>query len=209
MVQQEIKPTRTELIAIKRKIALYDRGYKLLKMKRDGLVLEFFNILSKARNIRSKIIADYKKAEEKLIIATGVDGETSVRSAAFARREDPKVTMGSKNVMGTLVPTTLQSATVKRRIDQRGYGVIGISVRIDEATDAYEQLVEDIIVAAELETTLRRLIEEIEKNKRIVNALEFRILPELRKNESFIRTRLEEMERENVFRLKRIKTTIA
>jgi V/A-type H+/Na+-transporting ATPase subunit D len=178
-------------------------------MKRDGLVLEFFNILSKARDIRSKIIADYKKAEEKLIIATGVDGETSVRSAAFARREDPKVTMGSKNVMGTLVPTTLQSATVKRRIDQRGYGVIGMSVRIDEATDAYEQLVEDIIVAAELETTLRRLIEEIEKNKRIVNALEFRILPELRKNESFIRTRLEEMERENVFRLKRIKTTIA
>jgi V/A-type H+-transporting ATPase subunit D len=209
MVQQEIKPTRTELIAIKRKIALYDRGYKLLKMKRDGLVLEFFNILSKARDIRSKIIADYKKAEEKLIIATGVDGETSVRSAAFARREDPKVTMGSKNVMGTLVPTTLQSATVKRRIDQRGYGVIGMSVRINEATDAYEQLVEDIIVAAELETTLRRLIEEIEKNKRIVNALEFRILPELRKNESFIRTRLEEMERENVFRLKRIKTTIA
>ncbi|VVB61808.1 V-type ATP synthase subunit D [uncultured archaeon] len=205
MVQQEIKPTRTELIAIKRKIALYDRGYKLLKMKRDGLVLEFFNILSKARDIRSKIIADYKKADEKLIIATGVDGETTVRSVAFSRREDPKVTMGSKNVMGTLVPTTLQSATVKRRIDQRGYGVIGISVRIDEATDAYEQLVEDIIVAAELETTLRRLIEEIEKNKRIVNALEFRILPELRKNESFIRTRLEEMERENVFRLKRSK----
>ena len=208
MVKQEIKPTRTELIAIKRKIALYDRGYKLLKMKRDGLVLEFFNILSKARDIRSKIIADYKKAEEKLIIATGVDGETSVRSVAFARREDPKVTMGSKNVMGILVPTTLESATVKRRIDQRGYGIIGMSVRIDEAADAYEQLVEDIIVAAELETTLRRLIEEIEKNKRIVNALEFRILPELKKNEAFIRTRLEEMERENVFRLKRIKTTI-
>ncbi len=38
MVQQEVKPTRTELIAIKRKIALYNRGYKLLKMKRDGLI---------------------------------------------------------------------------------------------------------------------------------------------------------------------------
>lgn len=208
MVKQEIKPTRTELIAIKRKIALYDRGYKLLKMKRDGLILEFFNILSKARDIRSKIIADYKNGEEKLIIATGVDGETMVHSVAFARREDPKVTMGSKNVMGILVPTTLVSATVKRRIDQRGYGIIGMSVRIDEAADAFEQLVEDIIVAAELETTLRKLIEEIEKNKRIVNALEFRILPELKKNEAFIRTHLEEMERENVFRLKRIKVSL-
>jgi V/A-type H+-transporting ATPase subunit D len=209
MVKQEVKPTRTELIAIKRKIALYDRGYKLLKMKRDGLVLEFFNILSKARDIRSRIISDYKKADEKLTIATGVDGETAVYSVAFSRHEDPKVVMGSKNVMGTLVPTTLESGTVKRRIDQRGYGIIGMSVRIDEAADAYEQLVEDIILAAELETTLRKLIEEIEKNKRIVNALEFRILPELKKNEAFIRTRLEEMERENVFRLKRIKTTIA
>jgi V/A-type H+-transporting ATPase subunit D len=209
MVKQEVKPTRTELIAIKRKIALYDRGYKLLKMKRDGLVLEFFNILSKARDIRSKIISDYKKADEKLTIATGVDGETAVYSVAFSRHEDPKVIMGSKNVMGTLVPTTLESGTVKRRIDQRGYGIIGMSVRIDEAADAYEQLVEDIILAAELETTLRKLVEEIEKNKRIVNALEFRILPELKKNEAFIRTRLEEMERENVFRLKRIKTTIA
>jgi V/A-type H+-transporting ATPase subunit D len=209
MVKQEIKPTRTELIAIKRKIALYDRGHKLLKMKRDGLVLEFFNILSKAKNIRSKIIADYKKAEEKLTIARAVDGEIVVNSVAFSRREDPKVVMGSKNVMGTLVPTTLESGTVKRRVDQRGYGIIGMSVRIDETTDAYEQLVEDIILAAELETTLRKLVEEIEKNKRIVNALEFRILPELKKNEAFIRTRLEEMERENVFRLKRIKTTIA
>jgi V/A-type H+/Na+-transporting ATPase subunit D len=209
MVKQEVKPTRTELIAIKRKIALYDRGYKLLKMKRDGLVLEFFNILSKARDIRSRIISDYKKADEKLTIATGVDGETAVYSVAFSRHDDPKVVMGSKNVMGTLVPTTLESGTVKRRIDQRGYGIIGMSVRIDEAADAYEQLVEDIILAAELETTLRKLIEEIEKNKRIVNALEFRILPELKKNEAFIRTRLEEMERENVFRLKRIKTTIA
>lgn len=209
MVKQEIKPTRTELIAIKRKIALYDRGHKLLKMKRDGLVLEFFNILSKAKNIRSKIISDYKKAEEKLTITTAVDGEIVVNSVAFSRREDPKVVMGSKNVMGTLVPTTLESGTVKRRVDQRGYGIIGMSVRIDETADAYEQLVEDIILAAELETTLRKLVEEIEKNKRIVNALEFRILPELKKNEAFIRTRLEEMERENVFRLKRIKTTIA
>lgn len=209
MVKQEIKPTRTELIAVKRKITLYERGHKLLKMKRDGLVLEFFNILSKARDIRSKIIQDYKKADERLTIATGVDGETTVNSVAFSIRDDPKVLMGSKNVMGTLVPTTLESGTVKRRIDQRGYGVVGMSVRIDEAADAYEQLVEDIILAAELETTLRRLVEEIEKNKRIVNALEFRILPELKSNEAFIRTRLEEMERENIFRLKRIKSTIA
>jgi V/A-type H+-transporting ATPase subunit D len=177
-------------------------------MKRDGLVFEFFNVLTKARDIRYRIQQDYKKADEKLTIATSVDGETTVTSVAFAIREDPNVVMGCKNVMGVAVPTTLEKGTVKRRIDERGYGIIGTSVRIDEATDAFEQLVEDIILAAELETTLRRLIEEIEKTKRIVNALEFRILPELRKIESYIQTRLEELERENIFRLKRIKTSI-
>lgn len=209
MVKTDVKPTRTELIAVKRKIALYERGYKLLKMKRDGLILEFFNILSKARDIRSQIIADYKKAEDRLTIVKSVDGETAVNSAAFAIRQDPTVRMGSKNVMGVVVPTTLESGTVKRRIDQRGYGVVGMSVRVNEAAASYEQLVEHIILAAELETTLKRLLEEIEKNKRIVNALEFKLLPELRSTETFIESRLEEMERENVFRLKRIKSDIA
>jgi V/A-type H+-transporting ATPase subunit D len=190
---------------------LYDIYYKMLMEYNKDLQVN--NVKSETQKdnwiTQEQVLDVYKKAEEKLTIATGVDGETAVQSVAFSRHEDPKVIMGSKNVMGTLVPTTLESGTVKRRIDQRGYGIIGMSVRIDEAADAYEQLVEDIILAAELETTLRKLVEEIEKNKRIVNALEFRILPELKKNETFIRTRLEEMERENVFRLKRIKTTIA
>ena len=207
MILQDVKPTRMELNEIRAKIALSERGYKLLKMKRDGLMLEFFNIFSKARDIRSKMTQHYKKAEERLNIAKCVDGENAVASAAFAIANDPKVTMSSKNVMGVVVPTTLESGTVKRRIDQRGYGIVGMSTRINEATSAYEQLVEDIIVAAELETTLKRLIEEIETTKRKVNALEFKILPELKETEAFIRLRLEEIERENVFRLKRIKSS--
>ncbi len=83
--------------------------------------------------------------------------------------------------------------------------MIGTSPRIDEAAEAYENLVEDVIVAAEIETTLRRLIEEIEKVKRRVNALEYRVIPELKATEAFIRQRLEEMERDNFMRLKRFK----
>ena len=205
MVQYDIKPTRMELIEVRRKITFSEKGHKLLKMKRDGLIIEFFNVLSKARNIRTQMITDFREADEKLSIAKCTEGETAILSAAYAVGNDPKVIMGSKNVMGVVVPTTIESGTVKRRIDKRGYGVVGMSVRIDEATESYEQVVQDIILAAELETTLKKLIDEIERTKRRVNALEFKVIPNLKETESFIRLRLEEMERDNVFRLKRIK----
>ena len=63
-----------------------------------------------------------------------------------------------------------------------------------------------MVKAAELETTMKKLLEEIERTKRRVNALEFKVLPELEEIERFIRFRLEEMERDNIFRLKRIKS---
>ncbi|KAF5043671.1 V-type ATP synthase subunit D [anaerobic digester metagenome] len=52
---------------------------------------------------------------------------------------------------------------------------------------------------------MKKLLEEVEKTKRRVNALEFKVIPELQEAEAFIRLRLEEMERENTFRLKRVK----
>ena len=94
-------------------------------------------------------------------------------------------------------------------MDQRGYGVIGTSTYIDEATGAFENLVETIVQAAEIETTMKKLLDEIEKTKRRVNALEFKVIPELQEAEAFIELRLEEMERENIFRLKRIKEKAA
>jgi V/A-type H+-transporting ATPase subunit D len=49
MALRDIKPTRSELITLKRKIQLSERGYKILKMKRDGLILEFFKVLAEQR----------------------------------------------------------------------------------------------------------------------------------------------------------------
>jgi V/A-type H+-transporting ATPase subunit D len=49
------------------------------------------------------------------------------------------------------------------------------------------------------------MLDEIEKTKRRVNALEFKLLPELRTNQEYIEQKLEEQEREEIFRLKKIK----
>src|SRR5207245_8896404 len=108
--------------------------------------------------------------------------------------------------MGIIVPK-IDAKSVRKKLEDRGYGIITTSARIDEAAEAYEALVEDIVVAAEIETTMRRLIEEIEKVKRRVNALEYRVIPELKTTEAFIRQRLEAMTRGNVVRLHGCKGT--
>lgn len=200
----EVKATRSELLNLKRRIKIAETGHRLLSMKRDGLILEFFNVLEKAKEMRRKIIEDYRIAERKIALAEAVDGSLAVRSAAFTRKETPMIEMEYRNVMGVLVPV-VRGKGVRKRLMERGYGIIGTSARIDEAVSAFENLIEDIMRAAEVETTLRRILEEIEKTKRRVNALEYRIIPTLKGMASFIAFRLEEMDRESIFRLKRIK----
>jgi V/A-type H+-transporting ATPase subunit D len=200
----DVKPTRSELIQLKKRIQLSERGHKLLKMKRDGLILEFFKILNEARNVRTELDAAYLRAEEVINLASAVNGMVTVRSVAFTAKESPEISLSGKNIMGVVVPK-ISSTGVKKPLLERGYGIIGTNSYIDEAADAYEDLVEKIITAAELETTMKRLLDEIEKTKRRVNALEFKVIPELVAAMKFIRFALEEMERENTFRLKRIK----
>ncbi|HUV25661.1 MAG TPA: V-type ATP synthase subunit D [Methanomassiliicoccales archaeon] len=204
MAQKEVKPTRSELLQIKKKIKLTQAGHKILKMKRDGLVLEFFKILEQAKEIRQKVVDDYQIAMDKIAVAKAVDGVITVQSAAFALKSHPEIKLRSKNVMGLVVPE-IETTSIRSKVDERGYGVIGTSSFIDEAADAFENLVETIVLAAEVETTMKRLLDEIEKTKRRVNALEYRVIPDLQEAEAFIEFRLEEMERENIFRLKRIK----
>ena len=70
---------------------------------------------------------------------------------------------------------------------------------------SFGSLIERMVKAAEMEATLKRLLSEIEATKRRVNALEFKVIPELEEARVFIQLRLEEMEREETFRLKRFK----
>jgi len=204
MAIREVNPTRSELLEVQKKIILTKNGHRILKLKRDGLILEFFKILDQARDLRVEIARRYNEAHQRIAIANAVDGGIAVRSASMALTGHPEIQLRSRNLMGVVVPN-IKSSKIVAPLPERGYGIIGTSPRIDEATDAYENLVETIVKAAELETTMKKLLEEIDRTKRRVNALEFKILPELEEIERFIRFSLDEMERDNIFRLKHIK----
>ncbi len=200
---QAVKPTRSELMNLKKSIKLAKSGYSLLKKKRDGLILDFFEILKKVKNLRGEIVAEYKLASDAMNVARMHESDIKVQSIAMAVKNSPRVKIGSKNIMGVVVPSIGEVQLQKSSLD-RGYGVYS-SAAVDDASASYERLVEKIVKTAETETAMRKLLKEIEKTKRRVNALEFEVIPRMEKTRSFIQLRLEEAERENVFRMKRIK----
>jgi V/A-type H+-transporting ATPase subunit D len=201
---KDVKPTRKNLMEIEDRIELSERGHDTLEQKRDGLIMEFQDILDQAKDVRSNLEDDYDRAQRSINMARAMEGDVAVRGAAAALKEHPEITVESNSVMGVSVPQ-IDSTRVQKRLDQRGYGVLGTSARIDEAAEAYEELLESIILAAEIETAMWKLLDEIETTKRRVNALEFKLLPDLRENQEYIEQKLEEQEREEIFRLKKIK----
>jgi len=201
---KDVKPTRKELMQIEDRIELSERGHDTLEKKRDGLIMEFMDILDQAQDVRTDLEDAYADAQRSIDLARAMEGDVTVRGAAAALKEHPEITTQSKNIMGVVVPQ-IESSKVKKSLEERGYGVMGTSARIDEAASDYEELLEQIILAAEVETAMKKMLEEIETTKRRVNALEFKLLPELRENQEYIEQKLEEQEREEIFRMKKIK----
>ena len=200
----DIKPTRSELINLKRRIKQTSSGYNLLKMKRDGLFHEFRTLLSEMIAAREELVGTFRDALQAINLASSIEGGLSVKSAAIAASKLPEVEVSRRNIMGVVVPK-VEGQNLKLSAEDRGLGMVGGSPYIDEAADAYSLLVEKVVKAAEMEATLKRLLEEIEATKRRVNALEFKVIPEMKEAQTFIQLRLEEMEREETFRLKRFK----
>ena len=200
----DIKPTRSELIKLKARIKQTKNGYKLLKMKRDGLFHEFRTLLSEMIKAKRDLTDAYRLAKTRIDLANAIEGGLAVRAAAIANSAHPEVEVERRNIMGVVVPSVTGS-NLKSTFSERGIGFIGSSPYIDEASDSFSELIEKIVKASEMEATLKRLLAEIEATKRRVNALEFKVIPELEKAKVLIQLRLEEMEREETFRLKRFK----
>ena len=200
----DIKPTRSELIKLKGRIKQTKNGYKLLKMKRDGLFHEFRQLLAEMIQAKRELTDAYRLAKTRIDLANAIEGGLAVRAAAIANSAHPEVEVSPRNIMGVVVPS-VSGTNLKSTFAERGVGFIGSSPHIDEASDSFSELIEKIVRASEMEATLKRLLAEIEATKRRVNALEFKVIPELEEAKVFIQLRLEEMEREETFRLKRFK----
>lgn len=204
---EDVKTTRLELIETRNRIRLAENGHKLLKQKRDVLVLEFFKIMKQAQDLRAELNSKMRGAFDALAMAQAYHGIIEVENISMAVKKAPNIEVQSRNVMGVHIPH-IKGEFVSKTIEERGYSIQGSSAKIDEASGAFEKSLEIVIKLAETENALKRLIKEIEKTKRRVNALDYIMIPNLRSTAKYIRMRLEEMEREQFISLKTIKAQL-
>ena len=193
-----------ELIKKNAQIKLAEQGRDLLREKMDALIQEFFHIMVSVSKSREELEETAEKAQRCLLIAQAVDDPVTLKSASLATKRVVSLDIKGKNIMGVPVPLVEKRSVVKSVLE-RGYSIIGMSGRIDEVAEQYEAELDLIIELAETETSLRRLGDEIQMNRRRVNALEQVLIPELKKQAKYIKIAIEEREREDLYRLKKVK----
>jgi V/A-type H+-transporting ATPase subunit D len=199
-----INPTRMELLGIKKKRKLAEKGHKLLSEKRDALVVQFFNVISDRNTLRTKTDKELSEAFTSLIDAQMIMGQQRVDRATGSIPELEDVPMSTVNIMGVHVPK-IEHDAIPPRSGKPLYSYIDTSAKLDQASEEFHSLLMDILRLAEIEGTIERLAIEIEKTKRRVNALEHIFIPRLKATEKYIEMQLQEREREDFFRRKRIK----
>jgi V/A-type H+-transporting ATPase subunit D len=202
-----ITPTRTELIRLRKRVALAQRGHDLLKEKMDALVMEFFEILKRIRGARERALQQLSVAHRSLSVCFAVMGTIETFQASKEARKELQLGVSTRNIMGVVVPS-LEVEKIERDALARGYSLHMTSSTMDDASKEFEKALKLLIELAEMEESARALARELEKTKRRVNALEYIIIPRLEGTIKFISMKFDERERENFSRLKRIKAMI-
>ena len=197
----DIRPTRLEYIRAKRRIRIAQKGLKLLKLKRQALILEFFNISKTSARLRSELQSELIKGYQSIRMAEMLDGEMRLENEAMKIPQLKKLQILPRNVMGVRIPK-LEGGTREQGLTEY---LLELPTSISEAIKAFQEVHKIVLDVAEKETTLRKLLYEIEKTKRKANAIENVFIPNLEAAVKFITFRLDEIERDTFTMLKTVK----
>jgi V/A-type H+-transporting ATPase subunit D len=196
-----IRPTRLEYIRTKRRIVIAKKGLKLLKLKRQALILEFFNASKTAAALRRGLQTELIKGYKSIKVAEMLAGTMRLENEAMKIPQLSNLQIKAKNVMGVRIPK-LQGGSSDKALTEH---ILELPPSINEAIKAFQNVHKMVLDVAEKETTLRKLLYEIEKTKRKSNAIENVFIPRLESAVKFIVFRLAEMERDTFIMLKTVK----
>lgn len=207
MAIMRVNPTRMELKRLKSRLKTAERGHKLLKDKTDEMIRQFIIYANRNRQLRVEVERELGEAMKNFVLARAVMQPCEVEEALAYPSRTVTLDCDKKSVMSVVVPSIKVSDSGGG--DLYPYGFLYVSDEMDESVATLNTLLVKLIELAEVEKTTNMLADEIEKNKRRVNALEHVMIPQLQETIKYIVLKLEENERGSLVRLMKVKDMIA
>ncbi len=197
----KVKPTRMELIALKRRLRLAEKAYDLLLDKENELVSELFNTLREYSTVYRMVLEALRKIDRGISLSEVEVGRLETERLLSMRKSCYEVDARPLNLMGLRL---VQLGLRKMREPVKVTNLISSPASFILAEEEAMKTAEEFIKLIELAYKMENLSKEIAKVRRRVNALNYRLIPEIKRNIALIEMALEEREREELFRLRRI-----
>ncbi|MEM3507718.1 MAG: V-type ATP synthase subunit D [Nitrososphaerota archaeon] len=202
MSREAVRVTRMELLKLKKSLEVAIRARNLLEEKRNVLAMELLDYIKKINLAQEKIDEKIRKAHNAFLEAQMVLGKIGIRSAVVSISPDRfSIEEKYRSIMGIRIPML---NLIENKI-QIPYNFLSTPSKLDEVAFHMNEVIKTTIEVAEAQATIKKLAEELKRIKRRVNALDRIIIPRIRNRIKYIEERLSEMERETIFRIKRIK----
>ena len=202
----KVNPTRMELTRLKGRLKTATRGHKLLKDKADEMIRQFMLLIKRNVALRTEVEKELKGVLTDFMLAKAVSSKTEIEEAVSVPGKSVKVTSASKNVMSVEVPAFIVERGEKG--ETYPYSFASVTGELDDCIGVMAELLPLLVELAEVEKTCNMLADEIEKNRRRVNALEYVMIPEFQETIKYITMKLDEAERANTIRLMKVKSMI-
>lgn len=196
-----VLPTKIELIRLKRSLAVSKTVHKILEDKREVLLKRLDEMIDKAQKAREAASKPLLEAYRSLYNAYIKMGPLKLESIAMNTPPQLEVDVKVVKVVDIEVPLL----KLKGKSVGLTYGFADTSSALDRATRDIRVALPLICRAAEAECSIFRVANELEKTQRLINALEYVIIPSYEESIKFISSRLEEASREEFVRLKHFK----
>jgi V/A-type H+-transporting ATPase subunit D len=190
-----------ELLRVRKRLALAVRGHKLLKDKLEGLMKEVTEHLQELKELRLALDQEFPEVIELFVKAAATASVPATETAAALACAGAVLQVQQRRIMGVAVP----SLEVTLADDLAPYNLEETSPYLDAAVRRLLELFPRIVHLGQLEDTIRRLADELERTRRRTNALEYSVIPDLRATRRLIEARLEEYTRSDISRLMKVK----
>ena len=204
MARLNVNPTRMELKKLKARLTTAVRGHKLLKDKSDEMIRRFTVILKEDAALRNEVERELAETLKQFSVARSVTPSYSAETAFAMPTVAVKAECSTQSIMGVDVPKV--ELKEEKRGDGLPYAFSEITSEADYSVGRVSSLLPKLIKLAETEKAVRLLADEIERNKRRVNALEYIMIPQLEETIKYIRDKLDENERAAIVRLMKVKS---